>query len=186
MVLKSVCVFCGASNNVNKKYINAAIKFGKTLADRNIKLVYGGGDCGLMGAVANGTLKAGGHVTGVFPSFLSRYESEHKSLTEMILVEDMHSRKWRMFQESGAFVIFPGGFGTMDEAFEIITWKILGVHDKPIIFFNHDGYWDNFFKLTNGIIKKGFARATTAKLYKSVKNLDKILPAIEADLKKKK
>ncbi len=183
MTIKSVCVFCGASNNIAKKYVTAGQKFGKMLAEQNIKLVYGGGDCGVMGAVANSVMKNNGRVTGVFPSFLSRYESEHKGLTEMIMVDDMHTRKWRMFQESDGFVIFPGGFGTMDEAFEIITWKILQVHHKPIVFYNQDGYWDSWVKLTKNIIKNGFAKKATEEYYHVTKDMEKILPLLAEDLK---
>ncbi len=180
--IKSLCVFCGASNDVDRKYIKDAEGFGRILAENNIRLVYGGGDSGLMGAVANSVLKEGGRVTGVFPAFLNRFESEHKSLTEMILVDDMHTRKWRMFQESDGFVILPGGFGTLDETFEIITWKLLGVHNKPVVLYNHDGYYDDWVHMTGNIIAKGFARKQSADLYRVVSKLAEIIPLIEKEM----
>lgn len=181
-MVKSICVFCGASNSIDSKYINEGKKFGEFLASQNIRLIYGGGDSGVMGAVANGILKSGGKVTGVFPKFLSQYESEHKNLTEMILVEDMHTRKWRMFELTDAFVIFPGGFGTMDETFEVITWRQLGVHNKPIIIYNQEGYWNAWVELTKNIISQNFARKESENLYKVVTNMNDILPSIKREL----
>lgn len=179
MSIKSICVFCGASDNIDQNYKEAGKKFGKTLAEKNIRLVYGGGDCGMMGAVANSVLDNKGEVTGVFPSFLSQYESEHKNLTEMILVEDMHTRKWRMFQLSDGFVIFPGGYGTLDETFEIITWKMLKVHHKPIVIYNHNGYWDKLVELTDNIISEKFAKESHKELYRVTDNMDEVIELIE-------
>ena len=159
---KSICVFCGASNNVDKKYLEIGAKFGQILAKNDITLVYGGGDCGIMGAIANGTMKAGGHVTGVFPISLRNIENEHKSLSEIVIVDTMHERKQHMFDLSDAFVVFPGGFGTMDEFFEILTWKQLKLHHKPIVIFNYEHYWDPLIALTSNIINQGFAKPETA------------------------
>ena len=130
---KSLCVFCGASNGVGEDYINVAKDVGKLIAQKGYHMVFGAGDCGLMGASANAALENGGTVTGVFPRVLDGLEKEHMNLTELITVDDMHTRKMTMFNKSDAFVILPGGFGTMDETFEVITWKQLHTHDKPIV-----------------------------------------------------
>lgn len=178
MTINSVCVFCGARDGNDPKYVNEAKRFAKMLAEKKIQLVYGGGDVGLMGTVANAALHAGGQVFGVFPKFLNQYESEHKKLTRMILVEDMHTRKWTMFENSDAIVILPGGFGTLDEAFEVITWKQLNRHKKPIILFNQDGYWDKFVELTEHIIAHKFAGENVRTLYTVVDSVEGIFKAL--------
>lgn len=178
MTIESVCVFCGAREGNDPKYVKEAQRFAAMLAEKNMQLVYGGGDCGIMGAVANAALKAGGKVFGVFPKFLNQYESEHKTLTRMIIVEDMHTRKWTMFENSDAIVILPGGFGTLDEAFEVITWKQLNTHQKPIILFNQDGYWDKLLVLIDDIIAHKFAGENTRKLYTVVDSVDGIFKAL--------
>ena len=175
---KSLCVFCGASNAVDKKFLDIGAEFGKLLAARGITLVYGGGDCGVMGAVANATMKDGGHVTGVFPVSLRNIENEHQSLTEIIIVNTMHERKQNMFDRSDAFIVFPGGFGTMDEMFEILTWKQLLLHDKPVVIFNYQGYWDPLIALMHNIIEQRFAKAEVATYFHVVDNLEAILDVI--------
>ena len=175
---KSICVFCGASNNVPKPYLDIGADFGQMLAARDIRLVYGGGDCGVMGAVANATMKSGGQVTGVFPVSLRNIENEHQSLSEIIIVNTMHERKMNMFERSDAFVIFPGGFGTMDEMFEILTWKQLQLHEKPVVIFNYKGYWDPLIKLMTNIIDIGFAKPVTSTYYTVVTELDEIMDVL--------
>ena len=175
---KSVCVFCGASNNVNKKFLDIGEKFGELLAARDISLVYGGGDCGVMGAVANSTMKHGGHATGVFPRSLRNIENEHKSLSEITIVDTMHERKQNMFERSDAFIVFPGGFGTMDEMFEIITWKQLMIHDKPVVIFNYEGYWTPLIELMKNIIENGFAKPEVATYYHVVDELEEIIDVL--------
>lgn len=172
---KSVCVFCGASNNVPKKFLDIGAEFGKILAGNETRLVYGGGDCGVMGAIANSTMKHGGHVTGVFPVSLRNIENEHQSLSEIIIVNTMHERKQCMFDRTDAFVVFPGGFGTMDEMFEILTWKQLLLHNKPIVIFNYQGYWDPLIVLMKNIIETGFAKPETATYYHVVDDVGEIL-----------
>jgi uncharacterized protein (TIGR00730 family) len=175
---KSLCVFCGASNAVDKKYLQAGADFGKLLASRGITLVYGGGDCGVMGAVANSTMKNGGHVTGVFPVSLRNIENEHQSLTEIIIVNTMHERRQNMFERSDAFIVVPGGFGTMDEMFEILTWKQLLLHDKPVVIFNYQGYWDPLIALMKNIIEQRFAKAEVATYYHVVTELEQIIDVL--------
>ena len=175
---KSVCVFCGASNNVPKTFLDIGATFGGILAEKDITLVYGGGDCGVMGAIANASLKTQGHVTGVFPVSLRNIENEHQSLSEIIIVNTMHERKQCMFDRTDAFVVFPGGFGTMDEMFEILTWKQLKLHHKPIVIFNYEHYWDPLIALMNSIIDNGFARPETAGYYTVVDRVEAILEVL--------
>jgi uncharacterized protein (TIGR00730 family) len=176
--IKSLCVFCGASNNIPQKFLDIGTAFGEMLAKRGIRLVYGGGDCGVMGAVANSTMKNGGQVTGVFPVSLRNIENEHQSLTEIIIVDTMHTRKMGMFERSDAFIVFPGGFGTMDEMFEILTWKQLQLHDKPVVIFNYHGYWDPLIVLMKNIIEVGFAKPVNATYYKVVDELEEIMDVL--------
>lgn len=176
--IKNVCVFCGASNNAPKEHLEVGAEFGKALAKNGIRLVYGGGDCGLMGSVANSVLRNQGKVTGVFPRSLKNIESEHASLSEIIMVESMHERKRIMFERCEAIVVLPGGFGTMDETFEIITWKLLLFHTKPVIIFNHLGYWNPLIALMENIIAKGFARAEVRELYTVVDSIEGVLKEI--------
>lgn len=171
---KAICVFCGASNTVDRKYLIEGRKFGNKLAEQGYHLVFGAGDCGMMGAVARGALEKNGTVTGVFPEILRGIEAEHPGLTETILVEDMHTRKYKMFVRSHAFVILPGGFGTMDETFEVITWKQLHTHQKPVIFYNCYGYWDNWIALTEQFMAEGFASQRTRTLYEVADTMDDI------------
>ncbi|MEZ5691364.1 MAG: TIGR00730 family Rossman fold protein [Rickettsiales bacterium] len=175
---KSVCVFCGASDNVDKKFLEIGAEFGKLLAKRDITLVYGGGDCGVMGAVANSSMKHGGYAVGVFPRSLRNIENEHKSLSEITIVDTMHERKQNMFDRSDAFIVFPGGFGTMDEMFEIITWKQLMLHDKPVVIFNYQGYWDPLIELMKNIIENRFAKAEVATYYHVVDELEDIMDVL--------
>lgn len=170
--IKSICVFCGSSNNAPKSFIEQGRLLGKMIAERKLHLVYGGGDCGIMGSVAGGVLSHGGTVTGVFPRVLSGLEEEHHGLTENILVDDMHTRKMTMFNRSDAFIVLPGGFGTMDETFEVITWKQLQTHQKPVVICNLNNYFDYWVELTDHFINKGFASQKSRKLYEIVDSLD--------------
>ena len=164
---KKVCVFCGASNDVPQVFKDMAYQFGLRLGQEGYDLVYGGGGvaAGMMGRVADGVLHGGGEVTGIFPEILDGIEDAHNGLNLLIKTKTMHERKIEMYNRSDAFVILPGGYGTLDEAFEIITLKLLGDHVKPIIFYNHLGFWDSFVKMTQNIISHGFAKANTQKIY---------------------
>jgi len=141
-MMKRICVFCGASDPVSGLYVPAIERFADTLAARGGSLVYGGGKVGLMGVVADRVLAQGGSVLGVIPHQLERREVAHLGLTELIRVDSMHERKRIMYERSDAFVVFPGGFGTLDETMEILTWKQLAIHDKPIVLANLDGFYD--------------------------------------------
>jgi uncharacterized protein (TIGR00730 family) len=155
-VQKSVCVFCGSSSGRNPAFIEAAKDLGALLAQRNFRLVYGGGHVGLMGLVADACLQMGGEVIGVIPKALQQREVAHNRLTDLRVVESMHERKALMEQLSDIIVALPGGFGTLDELNEIITWKQLGFHQMPIYILNIDGYYDDFIKFLRRSVADGF------------------------------
>lgn len=172
--MKSVCVFCGAQNAVPKEHLEMARELGNDMAAAGKQLVYGGGDCGLMGAVANGVLEKGGRAVGVFPRSLGRIEVEHKGLTTMHMVDSMHERKQLMYDNSDVFVILPGGCGTLDEMFEVITWRQIKIHEKPVVIYNHNGYWDHLALLLEHMVIKGFARPETRQFYTFVNTKDEL------------
>lgn len=144
--MKSIVVFCGSSSGKNHAYVEIAYELGKTLAQQGIKLIYGGAQVGVMGAVAQGCLDNNGEVIGVLPHFLSAKEIRHSELTEMIMVDSMHERKMKMHELSDGIIALPGGFGTMEELFEMLTWAQLGLHQNPIGILNIDGYYDHLFR----------------------------------------
>ncbi len=143
MAIHSLAVFCGSKNGSNKIYVQHAIELGKLFAQYNITLVYGGGSVGIMGAIADEVMNNGGKVIGVIPQVLVSRERQHKSISELLVVDDMHIRKKKMYDLSDAAVILPGGFGTLDEMFEMITWNQLSIHDKHIFIINSDGFYDH-------------------------------------------
>ncbi len=177
---KSICLYCGSSANTRESHRAAATEFGTLLASHGISLVFGGGRVGLMGLAADAALKAGGEVIGVIPDFLVEREVGHAECTTLHTTTTMHERKQQMAELSDAFVILPGGLGTLDEAFEIITWKQLGLHDKPIIIANIDGYWDALNTLFENINAENYVPKGHDKLVGSVSTIDDILPAIDA------
>lgn len=154
--MKTICVYCASSDNVDQVYLDGAYQMGKLLAQRGLDLVYGGGSTGLMGKVANGALENGGDVIGIIPEVLHDQELAHKSLTRMEVVPDIHIRKARMIELSDGFLVLPGGFGTMEEFFEVLTWSQIGIHDKPIGLLNMNGYYDSLIKFIEEINNKGF------------------------------
>jgi uncharacterized protein (TIGR00730 family) len=156
--LKSICVYCGSSDNGPAAHRDLAGDLGRQMADNAIQLVYGGGRVGVMGAVANAVLDAGGTVTGVIPDFLIQREHGHHDVTKLEVVDSMHARKARMAELSDAFIILPGGLGTLEELFEIMTWRQLGLHDKPIVVINPDGHWDHLQGLIDDLVSAGYAR----------------------------
>jgi uncharacterized protein (TIGR00730 family) len=174
----SICVYCGSSAGVAHSYKDAAVQLGREAGERGVEIIYGGGRVGLMGLVADAALAAGGRVTGIIPSHILEMEVAHQTLTELIVVENMHQRKMMMFERSEAFVILPGGLGTLDEAFEILTWKQLGLHRKPIIVANIDGYWDGLLALVRHGVDEGFIRPQHARLFTEVGDVAAILSAL--------
>lgn len=179
--INALCVYCGSSTGSDPLHAETAMALGKLMARESITLVYGGGRVGLMGLVADATLAAGGKVIGIIPTMLKTVELAHAGLTELIAVDTMHARKHRMFEIADAFAILPGGLGTLDEAFEIITWRQLGLHDKPILLIDSGGYWQPFRALLAHVIDGGFARPDTERLVTVVEDVARI-PAILASL----
>ncbi|MBJ7413928.1 MAG: TIGR00730 family Rossman fold protein [Niveispirillum sp.] len=156
--IKSVCVYCGSSDFVADSYKEAARRTGSLLAANGYDIVYGGGRVGLMGIVADAGLKGGTKVVGIIPDHIKRYEVDHTGLTELIVVESMHIRKQMMVERSDAFIILPGGIGTLDEMFEIITWRQLRLHGKPVVIVNTDGFWNPLVALMEHMTETGFMR----------------------------
>ncbi len=180
MNLDALCVYCGSSSRGPESHKKAARDLGKLLADSGIRVIYGGGRVGLMGIVADAALAAGGEVTGIIPKFLDEYEVGHPNVTRLEVVDSMHERKAMMAQLSAGFVILPGGLGTLDEAFEIITWKQLNLHDKPIVIVDIDGYWSGLRAVLDGIVDQGYARPENINLARFVTDVSEVLPAIQA------
>lgn len=176
----SLCVFCGARFGTDPAARETATGLGELLASRGITLVYGGGGVGLMGLMANAALAAGGRVVGVIPTFLLQREAGHPALTKTVVVETMHERKLEMFERSDAFVILPGGIGTLEEFFEVLSWRTLGLHNKPIVIIDQGGYWQPLEALLRGIVEGGFAERTHLDHVAFVSDLKEVLPAIEA------
>lgn len=152
----SVAVFCGSKNGNNSLFVKHAAAVGQLLAQKNIQLVYGGGRRGLMGVVADAVLQSNGNVVGVIPSLLNEKEHQHEYLTTLHIVETMHERKKLMFELCEAAIILPGGFGTMDELFEMITWNQLSIHNKTIVLLNSDGYYNNLLAHLQQMQNEGF------------------------------
>ncbi len=173
--MKRITVFCGSSDGSEYIYKAQAALLGKTLATREIELVYGGAKIGLMGAVADAVLQYGGKVTGVLPYFLSGKEVAHEGLTELILVDTMHERKALMHDLCDGIIALPGGYGTMEELFEMLTWGQLGLHNKPIGLLNINGYYDGLIELIQGMADKGFLKKADQKMLLTNDNIDKLL-----------
>lgn len=176
--VQSVCVFCGASARVDQKYYDLAWDVGKLIAGQGLTLVYGGSRTGTMGAVADGALSVSGRVIGFIPKHLDERELQHTGLTECHIVESMHERKMGMVVHSDAFIILPGGFGTLDEFFENITWRQIGLHNKPIIIVNIDGFWDSLLVLIADLEKTGFIQKSNLDLFQVVTRIEDIPNAI--------
>lgn len=176
----SICVYCGSSAGNDYGYRDAARRLGRILAERGIRLIYGGGRVGLMGVIAEAVLAGGGAVTGIIPGHLQQREVGHHGLTELIVVDSMHDRKARMSELADAFVVLPGGLGTLDETFEIITWKQLRLHDKPIALVDIGGYWQPLVALVAAQVKAGFVQPRHAELFTVVGTVEEVLPALAA------
>jgi uncharacterized protein (TIGR00730 family) len=175
----SLCVYCGSGLGVDSRHLEAARDLGRLLAERRIRLIYGGARIGLMGTLADAALAAGGEVVGIIPGHLDKTELGHRGATELIVVDSMHERKYMMFEQSDAFAIMPGGLGTLDETFEMLTWRKLGLHDKPIILVDIAGYWRPLLALIDHVIIQGFAAPTDRDLYKVVTNVAELVQAVE-------
>jgi len=180
--LTSLCVFCGSQAGSEPVFAAAATALGTSLAQNHVNLVYGGGRVGLMGVLADATLTGGGTVTGVIPTFLKDKELAHIGATEMVVVPDMHTRKRVMFERSDAFCIMPGGVGTLEEMFEVVTWRQLHLHNKPIIVANVAGYWNDLVRLFDRMIAQGFAHRGHDSLITVVDRTEDVVAAAKAEM----
>jgi uncharacterized protein (TIGR00730 family) len=175
----SLAVFCGSRVGVNPAYAAAGRALGEGLGRAGIRLVFGGGRIGIMGVVADAVLDAGGTVLGVIPAFLTQLEVAHSRVTEMVITDTMHSRKLRLYEESDAFLIMPGGLGTFDEAFEIITWRQLRLHDKPIILCDVAGWAKPLVATIDHAIQEGFADPACRALFEVVADVPAVLERLK-------
>lgn len=173
--MKRITVFCGSSFGTEDIYKEQATLLGKTLAKQNIELVYGGANVGLMGAVADGALNEGGKVIGVLPNFLRSKEIAHQGLTELIVVESMHERKTKMNDLCDGVIALPGGFGTLEELFEMLTWAQLGLHKKPIAILNVNGFYDSLLELLETMTTKGLLKEVNQKMVLVSDTIDDLL-----------
>lgn len=173
--MKSITVFCASSPGNNPVYMEQAYGVGKTLAQKGIRLVYGGARVGLMGAVADGALEAGGEVIGVLPGFLRSKEIAHTGLSKLILVETMHERKTKMNDLCDGVIALPGGYGTLEELFEMITWAQLGLHRKPIALLNVNGYYDQLIGLLQHMTGEGLLKAENQRMLLSGTEINEVL-----------
>ncbi len=146
MAITSLAVFCGSKNGLNPIFAEHAKTLGKLMAENNVRLVYGGGSAGIMGIIADSVMHHGGNVTGYIPRLLLEWEVQHRGITELIICDDMHERKKKIYSISDAAIILPGGFGTLDELFEIVTWNQLTIHDKEIYILNSDGFYNHLIE----------------------------------------
>lgn len=174
-MIRSACVFCGSRFGNDPRYERDARDLGRGLGEARIQLVYGGGHVGLMGATADAALAAGGEVIGVLPRGLFSKEVGHTGLTRLEMTDDMHTRKARMAALSEAFIALPGGFGTLDELCEIVTWAQLGLHRKPVVLLNTAGFWDGFLTFVDKAAQDGFIPVGHANLIKVVTSVDEVL-----------
>ena len=177
--MKRLTVFCGSSFGTDEIYEKQAYRLGQILADRKIGLVYGGASVGLMGAVANGCLSNRGEVTGVLPRFIKDKGIAHKNLTELILVDTMHERKTKMDELSDGVIALPGGFGTLEEFFEVLTWGQLGLHRKPVGILNINGFYDPLKDLTKKMVEKGFLKEANRKMLLISDDIENLLDQME-------
>jgi hypothetical protein len=172
---RSVCVFCGSSDRGSRVHKAEAARLGRLLAQAGIELVYGGGRVGIMGVIANAALEAGGRVVGVIPEHLMRREVGHLGTTELIVTASMHERKATMFARADAFVVLPGGPGTLDETFEILTWRQLGLHDKPLIICDSGGYWGPLTALVDHMVRGRYVKSEFRDFFAIERDADGIM-----------
>ncbi|SEN99689.1 hypothetical protein SAMN05428959_10492 [Duganella sp. CF517] len=177
---KTICVYCGANPGVSPVYAEAARALGRALVDQNLALVYGGGNVGLMGIIADEVLRVGGEATGVIPTALVEREVGHTGLTRQFIVKDMHERKAMMASLSDGFIAMPGGMGTLEELFEMLTWSQLGIHAKPIGLLNVDGFYDGLIQFIAHASGQGFIRPQHAALMMSDSDPQALLKLLKA------
>jgi uncharacterized protein (TIGR00730 family) len=177
--IDSVCVYCGSSDAADPAWLEAAARLGHAIAGENLRLVYGGGGVGLMGACARAAHAAGGRVLGVMPAFLARQELTLEAV-ETVIVTSMHERKITMFDAADAFVVLPGAIGTLEEAVELLSWRRLGLHAKPIVFYNPDDFWSPLFDLFDRFIAARLVPPEFPQCWAAVSEVADIIPALRA------
>ncbi|NEX11747.1 MAG: TIGR00730 family Rossman fold protein [Prosthecochloris sp.] len=175
---RSVTVYCSSSNRVSEEFFKAASELGKTLAEKQIGLVFGGGNVGLMGCIANAVMENGGNVRGIIPRFLEEKEVGHYGITELHVVETMHERKIKLTEWADAFIVLPGGFGTLDELIEVITWRHLGHHNKPILLFNVNGFWNPLTDFFDNLASQHMVKPDHHRLYTICNSIEEILVSL--------
>lgn len=180
--LRSVCVFCGSRSGLRPAYAEAARHFGRAITAEGWRLVYGAGDVGLMGEVARAAQENGAPTMGVIPSHLMAREQGKRDLSQLVVTEDMHERKKVMFMNSDAIVVLPGGAGSLDEFFEVLTWRQIGLHRKPIFLLDTEGYWQPLAALTRHVIDQGFAEETMQDYYSTVPDVPALVAGLRAAL----
>jgi uncharacterized protein (TIGR00730 family) len=174
----SICIFCGSRRGAEPAYMQAARQLGAQAGAAGLRVIYGGGHVGMMGGAADASMAAGGEVVGFIPLRLLEREVGHRAITELVVTEGMFDRKQQMIAGADAFIVLPGGLGTLDELLEVITLRQLGYHDKPIVLVNLDGYWDPFIALVERVIEQDFAAPTARQLFQVVDRVDEALPAL--------
>ncbi|WP_293935232.1 TIGR00730 family Rossman fold protein [Sphingobacterium sp. UBA6645] len=179
MKLKQIVVFCASSPGFENSFVDAAKAVGKAFVDRDIQLVYGGGRVGLMGAVADSVMEHGGVVVGVIPQFLNSKEIGHSGITQLIEVDTMHERKAKMNALCDGIIALPGGFGTMEELFEMITWAQLGLHKKPVGILNVDGFYDHLIQFIQQMVDTGLLKEENQKMLQYADNIDELIDLLE-------
>jgi uncharacterized protein (TIGR00730 family) len=178
--LRSICVYCGSATGENPVYAGDAVILASIFIENKIRLVNGGGSIGLMGVMADAMMSGGGTATGIIPISLKEKEVAHKSMTELIVVPDMHSRKLMMVNMSDAFIALPGGFGTMDEVFETLTWAQLHLHQKPVILYNPNGFYDLLLAQADLMVKEGFLNAASRALLMATSDIFQLIPMLRS------
>jgi uncharacterized protein (TIGR00730 family) len=176
---RAVCVYCGSSNSTSPAYLEAAALLGKTLANEGVKLVYGGGGVGLMGACARAAHEAGGEVLGIMPEFLRGREILFDEV-ETIVVQSMHERKQGLFENADAFIVLPGGIGTLEEVIELMSWRRMSLHAKPLVFYSPDGFWEPLFELLRHTVEQKLTPAELLDTWRAVDRIQDLLPALRA------
>lgn len=186
--VKSVCVYCGANSGNNPAFVEAAEELGKLLAENNIQVVYGGASIGIMGALAESVLRHDGYITGIIPHGLFQREVAHNGISKLLVVDSMHDRKSLIANLSDAIITLPGGYGTFEELFEMITWNQIGIHQKPIFILNTVGFYDPFQSFIKNVIDSGFIRDKVKQPYKVVNTprdiIDELTAYIPVSIKK--
>ncbi len=176
----SICVFCGASRGLPEAHVELARHLGRHLSEAGVTVIYGGGKRGLMGSLADAVIESGGRLVGVIPRFLVDVEVAHEGVGELLVVESMHARKHLMAERADAFLVLPGGIGTLEEAVEILTWGQLGLHAKPLLFLDPDGYWDALLALLNSMERLGYLRVPAERVLYRVPRVEEVLETLRS------